>query len=213
MSRGNVDAVRKMNSGGNIRNSRGELLYALSPAERLWKMLGLEPSRVAAAKETAATVDVMNKAAERQKQQQVEQVATLLRKGDKVGAQRSMSEVARQNPTYDMANFVRSVSLAVEKQTYPYDWKREVNPAVDIAGLSSPWPSQELERRQFRQSIESDLGLAPRRSRRRGDVRAMMLDNLLNTNPYMTRAQAHRSLLESLPGRRRSAFSLPEAYQ
>jgi hypothetical protein len=124
-----------------------------------------------------------------------------------------MAEIGQKNPTYDMASFVRGVSSSVERQKYPYDWKREVNPAVDIAGLSSPWPAQELERRQFRRGVESDLGLPSPINPIRGDMRAATLDDLLNTNPYMTRAQALRSLQEAQPARRRSAFSLPQEYQ
>jgi hypothetical protein len=205
--------VQLIQGEGDIRNSRGELIYKLSPSERFVKMLGLEPSRVAAAKETAATVESLNKAAAAQRQKHIDEVATLFRKGDNVGAQRRMAEIGQKNPTYDMASFVRGVSSSVERQKYPYDWKREVNPAVDIAGLSSPWPAQELERRQFRRGVESDLGLPSPLNPIRGDMRAATLDDLLNTNPYMTRAQALRSLQEAQPARRRSAFSLPQEYQ
>ena len=198
---------------GDVRNSRGELIYKLSPSERFITGLGLEPSRIAAAKETAATVDQLNQQAARKRQSEIDQVAALYRKNDISAAQRLMGEIAQKNPTYDMAAFVRSVSSSVERQTFAYDWKREVNPAVDIVGLSSNVPSQELDRRRFRTNVQSSLGLLPPLTPWRGDMRAASIDDLMNSNPYVTRAQALRTLQATLPSRRRSAFSLPEEYQ
>jgi hypothetical protein len=204
--------ISLLQGGGDVRNSRGELLYRLSPSERIVTALGLSPSRVAAAKETAATVNEMNKAAAAQKEKHVDEVATLYRQGNITGAQKRLAEIGSQNPTYDMASFVRAVSGAVEKQTIPFDWKREVNPALDIVGLSSNQPSRELERLQLRRGVSSDLGLYERPNLR-SQIRASSVDDLMNSDPYTTRSLALQHLLTARQLRRRSAVSLPEEYQ
>lgn len=205
-------AVHLLQGEGDIRNSKGELLYQLSPSERVVTALGLEPSRVAAAKETASTVNEMNKAATAQKGQLIDEVATLYRRGDTVRAQKRLGEIQQENPTYDMAGFVRAVSGAVEKQTMPFDWKREVNPALDIVGLQNNQPSRELERVQLRHGVSSDLGLYERPSLR-GNIRASSIDDLMNADPYTTRSVALQRLLTARQLRSRNIFSTPEESQ
>jgi hypothetical protein len=204
-SPGTVDLFQ---GGGDIRNSKGELLYQLSPTERVIKALGMEPSRISAAKETAATVNEMNKAALAQKAKQVDEIATLYRRGDQTNAQKRLAEIQQQNPTYNMASFVKAVASEVEKQTMPFDWKREVNPALDIHGLASNVPSQELERLQLRRGVASGLGLFQQPSIRQ-DMRAASVDELMNSDPYATRAQALQTLLTPQQLRRRSISLTP----
>ncbi len=205
-------AVHLLQGGGDIRNSKGELLYQLSPSERVVTALGLTPSRVAAAKETASTVSELNKAAAAQKEGEIGEVATLYRRGDIVNAQKRLAEIQQKNPTYDMASFVKAVSGAVEKQTMPFDWKREVNPALDIAGLQNNQPSRELERLQLRHGVAADLGLYERPSLR-ANIRASSVDDLMNADPYATRSAALQRLLTARQLRSRNISLTPEASQ
>jgi len=205
-------AVHLLEGEGDIRNSRGELLYKTSPSERIVTALGLEPSRIAAAKETAATVNEMNKAEAQKKGDLVNEVAVLYRRGDTVNAQKRLGEIQKDNPTYNMAGFVRAVAGEVEKQTMPYDWRRAVNPALDIEGLSSNLPSQELERLQLRRGVANDLGLFEPPNLR-GNIRAASIDDLLNSDPYMTRNLALQHLLTARQLRSRNILPTPLAFQ
>jgi hypothetical protein len=202
--------VQLIHGEGDIRNSKGDLLYKLSPQERFFKTLGLEPSRVAAAKEVSSTVQSMNDAAEARKTMSIGAVADLVRRGDTTGAQRRMVDIKRANPDYDMIQFARSVAVAVEKKTMPYDWRREVNPALDFVGLGPPQMSSEQQRLLLRRGVTEGLGLRDRPDPRR-EFQAASIDELMNSDPYLSRAAVLQRLSTARrPPRRSSVLELPE---
>lgn len=178
---------------GDVRDERKTLLYQLSPAERWLQALGLSPSRVQAARDTAEAVKKLNVAAQRQRDSFVDSVATKVRQGDIPTAQLLLQEYLQAHPEVDAQSLARSVAGRVEAQSVPYDWRRDVNPGVELAGLSSRMPSSEVLRRNVRGEVMSQLGL-PEAPNLRGDYRAMMLDELLNSDPTLSRSAAVRQL-------------------
>jgi hypothetical protein len=178
---------------GDVRDERKTLLYQLSPTERFLPAVGLAPSRVQAARDTAEAVKKLNAAAQKAKERFVDDVATLVRKGDTQGAQFQLQQYLQEHPEADGPSLVRSVAGRVEAQTKPYDWRRDVNPGVELSGLSLRLPSTEMLGRDIRHSAMEALGLnLPRNPR--ADYQAMMLDEMLNSDPSLSRAAAQRQL-------------------
>lgn len=197
---------------GDVRDSRGGLLQTLSPAERWMTGLGLPSSRIQRARDTADSLKKQQAQAQREKEKMVDEMARLVRKGDTIAVQRRMLELKQADPNLDLKALARSIATRVQAQTIPYDIRRDMNVGADIAGLQSRSPSTESLRRQVSYDVESSLGFAPSFNPQ-ADAQARAVDALLDSNPFLTRAEALRAVKGTKPTRRRFDPAWTQAFQ
>lgn len=197
---------------GDIRDARGGLLQKLTPAERFWTSLGIPPSRVQASRDTSEAVKNLNEQAQRDRERLVDDLATTYRKqGPTLGQQKLVAHL-QDHPTEDGAALIRAIASRVRRQVLPYDYRRDLNVAVDLKGLGSRMKGQELEGQKLEYEVQKNLGLRPKLNMKR-DLRAISVDQLMDSDPYLTRAAAIRMVEQSQPTRRRSNASLFQAPQ
>lgn len=184
---------------GDVRDSRGALLQTLSPAERFFQAVGIPSSRIQNARDTADILKKQTAQAQREKEGVVDNLASLVRKGDLQQAQSQLIELKKQNPSLDVRALVHSARARFEAQNVPYDGKRNLNVGADLAGLQSRLPSTELLRRQVGDAFERSLGFQPRFDPR-ADLQASRVDQLLDSNHFLTKAAA----LQTVQGKART---------
>lgn len=176
---------------GAVRDVRGGLLQTLSPAEKWLTALGLPSSRIQRSRDTAEALKRQEDAIQHQRESQVDELAKLVRTGNTQEVQRRMIELRKADPTLDIRALGRSIAQRVVAQSVPYESRHNVNPAADLAGLSSRAPATEALRRQTSYQVQSSLSLRPHFDPR-ADLEAAQVDALLNSNPYLTRDAAFR---------------------
>lgn len=195
---------------GDIRDKRGGLVMELGPYEKAVMALGLQPSRVSAARDTAEVVAKANDRAAAQKASLVDRIAERVRKGDIPAAQELLLEYKQEQPDVDMMELVRSVGNRVAAQQLPYDHRRDVNPAVSLAGIGSSVPSSEARRQAIGIETMRAFGITPRLNLH-DSAEAIEVDRLMDSDPFLTRREA----LERVRGtggirRSRASLGLPE---
>jgi hypothetical protein len=197
---------------GDVRDNRGGLLQSLSPAERWMTGLGLPSSRIQRARDTADTLKKQQAQAQREKERMVDELAKLVRSGNTTEVQRRMLELRKSDPALDLRSLAKSVANRVQAQTIPYDVRRDMNVGADMAGLQGRLPSTEGLRRQVSYDVESSLGFAPSFNPQ-ADAQAAAVDRLLDSNPFLTRAEALRSVRGTSRVRRQIDPSWMQAFQ
>lgn len=198
---------------GDVRDARGALLQTLTPAERFLTAIGLPSSRIQAARDTADAVKNLNSAAVVQKESLVDDLATTYRKLGPTQGQQKLVAYLQDHPTEDGPGLVRSVAERVRRQTLPYDYRRDLAKGVDLHGLGSRMPSSETAGRQIEYDVQKNLGLMPRFNIR-SDFNAITVDQLLDSNPYLSRFEALRQVSEKsrVPSlRNRLNFQQPQS--
>lgn len=185
---------------GDIRDARGGLQVQLSPAERFAMAVGITPSRVQTERDTSEALKKANLAAERQQSAFVDSLAQQVRQGNTAQVQQALIQYVKDHPDANAKALVQAVAGRVEAQTVPYDWRRDLNPGVQLAGLTSPQPSSELQRRQVRQGVEQSLGI-PSYANPTADYRAALMDQMLDSNPTLQRQSARRAVSGTPPAR------------
>lgn len=185
---------------GDIRDTRGGLQVQLSPAERFAMAVGVTPSRVQTERDTSEALKKANLAAERQQASFVDGLATQVRNGQTAEVQQALIQYVKDHPDANPKALVQAVASRVEAQTVPYDWRRDLNPGVQLAGLTSAQPSNELQRRQIRQSVSASLGV-PSYANPAEDYRAALMDQMLNSDPTMVRSTARKAVSGTPPVR------------
>ena len=194
----------------NVRDNRGGLLLETSIFERATMSLGLQSSRVTAARDTGEVVRKANDRAAREKAKLVDSIASLVRKGDIDSAQQAIVELRLENPDLDIQELLRSIANRVAAQTLPYDSRRDLNPGASLTGVGSTVPPTEVRRREIDKEVFRAFGV-PLRNNFRQDYEAEQVDALMSDNPFLSRREA----LDQLRGtsqvrRRRSELALPE---
>lgn len=197
---------------GDVRDVRGGLLQTLSPAERWMTALGLPSSRIQRARDTADSLKKQAAQSQREKEKVVDEMARLARSGNTTEVQRRMLELRKQDPSLDLRSLAKSVANRVQAQTIPYDVRRDMNVGADIAGLQSRTPSTEFQRRQVSYDVEQSLGFQPSFNPQ-ADAQAQAVDALLDSNPFLTRAEALRSVRGTRPARHRFDPAWMSAFQ
>jgi len=166
---------------GDIRDKRGGLLYELSPSERVMMALGMPSARIQNSKDIALAADKIQESALRERQAFADQVAELTRKGNLSMAHQRLAEYAAANPNADMQAMVRNVAQRVQAQSFPYDVRRDLNPAADLQGLAPSLAPTSAARFRMKSQTLRDLG---GRAPRAGRVGPAQLDALQLQNPY-----------------------------
>jgi hypothetical protein len=198
---------------GDVRDARGGLLQTLTPAERFLTAIGLPSSRIQAARDTAEAVKNLNTAAVAEKERLVDDLATTYRRLGPTQGQQKVAAYLQDHPQEDGAELVRSVATRVRRQTLPYDYRRDLAKGVDLHGLGSRLPSSETAGRQIEYDVQKNLGLMPRFNLR-ADVNAVTIDQLLDSDPYLSRSEALRRVAEKSRVRRPSrvlSFQQPQS--
>lgn len=185
---------------GDIRDQRGGLQVQLSPAERFAMAVGVTPSRVQTERDTSEALKKANLAAERQQSAFVDSLAAQVRQGNTAQVQQALIQYTKDHPDTNPKALVEAVASRVEAQTVPYDWRRDLNPGVQLAGLTSAQPSSELQRRQIRQGVSQSLGV-PSYGNPTADYRAALMDQMLDSNPTLSRQSARRAVSGTPPAR------------
>lgn len=174
---------------GDVRDARGALLQTLSPSERFFQAIGVPSSRVQQARDAADALKRQQQQAQRTRESLVDQLATLTRKGNIQGVQSQILALKKADPTLDIRSLGQSISDRVTAQTIPYEARRSVNPAMDLSGFQSGGQSTEVLRRQTGYATTQALGL-PVYYDPHADFQAQRSDDLMNSNPFLTRAAA-----------------------
>lgn len=185
---------------GDIRDQRGGLQVQLSPAERFAMAVGITPSRVQTERDTSEALKKANLAAERQQSAFVDSLAAQVRQGNTSQVQQALIQYTKDHPDANPKALVQAVAARVEAQTVPYDWRRDLNPGVQLAGLTSAQPSNELQRRQIRQGVSQSLGV-PSYANPMADYRAALMDQMLDSNPTLQRQSVRRAVSGTPPAR------------
>lgn len=197
---------------GDVRDKSGGLVTKLSPADRVITALGMTPTRVTVAKDTANAAKQASQAASQEKSRAMDKIATTYRMNGQTAGQALVYQWFKDHPDENQPAFVRSVASKVTSQTVPVDWRRGVNVAADLSGLSSRMPSTEVLRQNATDQTAQSLGLFQRRSGR-SEALAQQLDDLMNSDPTMSRAGALQELSGGRPSRSRYSVLPPAGYQ
>lgn len=174
---------------GDVRDSRGGLQYQLSPSERFLTALGMTSSRVQAAKDSAGNVKTLNAQAAREKEVAMDSVAKAYRTDGVNAGQSKLLDYLKAHPTEDYRSLVNEVKGRVEAQTMPVDPRRSMKPGGVMIG--ERLPSSEVARRSLRSQVSSDFGV-PDAPHPLGDLHAHVMDNLLDSNPYLSPVEARQ---------------------
>lgn len=197
---------------GDIRDKRGGLVMKLSPAERIFMTLGITPSRVQAQRDVMDAQRKMDERADRQKASLVDGLAVLVRQGKVDEVKQRLAELYQEDPDLDVEGLVRSIGRRVEAQTTPFDYRRVLPSGSEMAGLPSGLPSTERQRMNIRHNTEQMLGVQSR-----PDYQAMviadLMDQLMDQDPFLTRAEARRLAEDKVRVRRRNVPSYIQAFQ
>jgi len=197
---------------GDVRDKSGGLVTKLTPADKVITALGMTPTRVTVAKDTANAARQASQAASQEKSRTMDRIATTYRKNGEAAGRAEVYKWFQDHPDEKQTNFVRGIASKVTNQTVPVDWRRGVNVAADLSGLSSRMPSTEVLRQNTTDQTALSLGLAQRRSGRSAAL-AQQLDDLMNSDPTMSRAGALQELSAGRPSRNRYSVLPPEEFQ
>jgi hypothetical protein len=197
---------------GDVRDKRGELITRLSPAERFVTALGMTPTRVSTLKDTAAAAKQASTFASQEKSAIIDRMASIYRRQGPQAGQRELVTWLQAHPGENARALVRAIAGRVTAQTTPVDWRRNVNVAADLSGLTSRMPSTELQRVQGQSDIAASLGL-PQRPSGRVVGMATRLDDLMDSDPYLSRAEALQLLSRPRRVPQLSPFVAPQAFQ
>ena len=189
---------------GDARDGRGNLITRLSPAEQFVTALGMTPSRVAQARESAVAVQELNKQAAQAKQAQVQSIARTFR-NDSDSGRVALRDYLGAHPDEDGVALAKEIALAVQKQSMPVDTRMLANPGADLAGLQSTGelPSYQ-DRVQQLQQTQSALGVLPSRTAGMTMMRAGQVQDVMDANPYAGLQEAKQQVQQqfSRPSRK-----------
>lgn len=183
---------------GDVKDSRGGLLYQMSPAERGWTLLGLPPSRIQRARDVAQAAKNANDRAVAKQQGLADSLATMFDKQGPAAVQQKLVELKQAEPDLDLRQLVKQIADRRVRQTTPFDWRREVNPASELQGLSVYNPSTVAQGRATSQQTQAALGLRPTPNPQ-ADMEALAIDQLLNSGAAKTEAEARKMLRRGRP--------------
>lgn len=169
---------------GDIRDKRGTLLYQLSPMEKFVEALGMEPSRVSQARDTAEAVKNIQEKQEAMLGSLADDLATTQRHEGVDAARARLRQIVQENPGVDPVKLATAAVSRIEAQSIPFSAQRMVNPALDLTGLTNQSAPQELQRTQLRQQARQGFGL-PNRNPFEAQQSAAATDEVLRNNPYL----------------------------
>lgn len=193
--------------GGDIRDRRGALMLELSPAERFAMALGLTPSRVQTHRDVAEAVKKAELNAVKQKESFVDELAQQVRVGEVNQVRTKIRDYIGQHDE-TAKSIVESVASRVESQTFQFDPRNALPPGVNLGGLTSGTPTQQLERARSRAHTESSLGISSRHSPS-FDARLMFEDQAMTADPTLSKRSAGQQFRSS---GRLPVPSLPSPY-
>lgn len=205
-------SAQLLQGDGDVRDNRGALLQTLSPAERWMQGLGLPSSRIQRSRDMAEALKNQEDSLQRTKEAQVDGLAKLVRQGNLTEVQRQMILAKQSDPTLDLRSLSKSIAGRVVAQTVPYEARHNINPGIDMAGMSNRAPSSELLRRNIAYGVQQSLGFQPTYNPR-ADVEAASLDDALNADPFLRRDQALKSLRGTRPTRHQFSPPWTSAFQ
>lgn len=204
--------VRLWQDEADIRDSRGALQYQLSPSERFFYGLGLTPSRVQAARDTAEAQKRANDNAVKAQEAQIDDIAKTYREQGASAAQAKINAMHSANNEVNVQNVAKSVAQQVVAQSVPQDPMRQVNPAADLTGLPRTQAPQEVQRQNLQTQVLQGLGATPAYSPRK-DYQAAMLDAWMGSDSNLTLPQAQTYLGGKRPSARQNMPLLQQAFQ
>lgn len=183
---------------GDIRDNRGGLLYEMSPVERAFMAVGLTPSRVQGARDTAVATEKLQRAQALEKEAFMDGLAELTRKGELPSVHQKLIEYQSANPGTDMNGLVHSISQRVNAQKFPYDPRLSLAPGTDLRGLSpSLAPSLAARQASAEQTVQALGGRSHRPSR--GQPQAAQLDALQQASPWEGISEIRQGLRHARP--------------
>jgi hypothetical protein len=194
--------------GAEVRDRAGHLITTMTPAESFITALGMKPSRVTQLKDVNTAAKEASTRATKEKSDQIVKIARTFTTNP-ADARTQLLQYAQANPQEDYATLTSSVAHHVADMTIPYDYRRHVNAGADLIGLGTRQPSSEVQRRQMIYQTQLSLGALPRPNPA-ADREAQDIDELLDSNPSMTRQQAVKATRHIK--RRRSALVEPNGY-
>lgn len=191
--------VRKIlqlaSNNGQLLDHKDRPLLTPTPGERVGLALGFQPKRLSDLNTASRLAELQTTNLNRQSQQFHSQLAEEAMKGNFGTIRQTLLARAQSDKTYDPVSGVRSIARLAEDLTFPRDLRREGtrNQSTEREKLlntfslgSTPEPS-EVQRVQFRQQLQSRLGLMTRDHQ---ELRsAELLDELRQQHPTATRAQ------------------------
>lgn len=180
---------------GDVKDTRGRLIAKATPAEKFVMGMGLKPSRISDLRDVNLAAQEATKRASMQKGKELDQIAETYRTNPQ-DAKASVIAYLKTHPEDHPQEVVDGISNRVADATIPYDWRRHVNAAADVTGLSGREPSSEVARRQLQDNVTLGLGMRPR-IRTNND--AAELDQMLNLDPRLTLAAAKKRLQATHP--------------
>lgn len=176
---------------GDIRDKRGTLLYQLSPSERFVEALGMEPSRVSNARDTAEAVKLMQQKQEALLGSLADDLATVQRTQGASAARQRLREIVQNNPGVDPVKLATSAVSRVQAQSIPLSVQRTVNPGLDLTGLTDQNGPSEAQRFQLQQKTRQDFGL-PWRQNLSAQESATQTDAAMQNNPFLSVSAARQ---------------------
>lgn len=180
-----------MEGEGDVRDANGALLYQMNGAQRFIQALGMDSSAVQEAKETNEMLKQANAKALKEQELAQDALARQLRQGDVDGVQKQMLQWKQDHPEADMTSFARGIASKFAAQTVPLDLRSRANPAADLAGIPETTPQNSAHRQAVQQASQS-LGLRSKPNAQ-ADRSAALTDQMMQSNPYMTGAEARRA--------------------
>lgn len=185
----------------DLRDAHGKLLQKLSGADQALVALGITPAKVQAKKDNADALDKMNKAADEQRSNALDQIAKLYNAGQVDQAKQAALTELQRRPQ-DPEALLNSGSDKGAGQKFGQDWRRDIHPGVQLP-YAIRTPSNEMDRLNYKAKFVADMGGRPRITNAEA-IHANMMDTMLNSNPYLTVPDAQTEIETALRGPKRS---------
>ncbi len=197
-----------------MRDSAGRELLEPTPGELAWDMFGFRPRRLTDARNAVRMAQRGDEVWKRKNQLFHEEMAKRMMAGDTVGVQTALLDRQAEVDGYSAVAGARAVVDEVVDRTLPYDFAREgirVNAAQrQLLATRAGMPQvSEVQRLVTKKTLARQLGIpgsgamSPRELRQ-----AEIIDQLMMTNPLLSRQEAAQ-LAAVLLGGRQPALEAP----
>jgi hypothetical protein len=195
-------AVRLAADGWDVRNKDGRLDVELSKTEAGLYGLGFMPKRVSQHRKLNSMKMRSEQVASREQKRFHQELAQAYREGKVSEVRGALTRRGFETEGYDAAEGARRVAELILEQTLPFD------PVRSTSRVGQPYNAQKLyprypigvsesERLRMRQRIVESLGVrAP--MTRTSEREASAVDQLMQANPSMSRAEAKEMLRRAM---------------
>lgn len=195
------NVVKLYRNGGEVRGAQDELLYSPNAAEQVAMGIGFTPKRLADMREYKRLSNQSDLAARSELTRFLNNVATLIEDKKMGEARQVLVDRERANPSeFSAVEGLRAAIDRLQSRTMPEDPRRggsklgasQRSDLLQSYGIQGPAPS-EAQRLQNRQMYEQAFGLHGGVDQT-DIVRATMVDQLMMSDPRMTRSQAREAV-------------------